>query len=112
MTQTRILEQIGQLPIQERLDIIEGALRLIRQDLRRTGKPQRKQARKAQLAAAARALLPDYAAGGVPVKPAQSAGCRSIASWARQCEEVYHRFRSGNAHDSVYPRLAIVLLRQ
>ena len=64
LTQTRILEQIGQLPIQDRLDIIEGTLRLIRQDLRRTGKPRREQARKVQLAAAARALLPDYAAGG------------------------------------------------
>lgn len=63
MTQVEILEELRKLTTRERLMIIEAALQMIREDLRlREQRPGRRE-REQQLAAAAKALLPDYAAG-------------------------------------------------
>lgn len=64
MTQVEILEELKKLTIPERLTIVEGVLRLIREDLQQVGQPLTRTERKRQLATAAEALLPDYAAGG------------------------------------------------
>ncbi len=64
MTQTEILEELKKLTTTERLATIEAALRLIREDLQQREQPLAQTERKRQLAAAAEALLPDYAAGG------------------------------------------------
>jgi len=64
MTQTEILEELKKLTITERLTIIEAALLLIREDLQQAEQSLVRTGRKQQLAAAAKALLPDYAAGG------------------------------------------------
>jgi len=64
MTQTEVLEKLGSMTTTERLTVIEAALELIREDLRRVELPPARAERKRQLAAAAKALLPDYAAGG------------------------------------------------
>lgn len=64
MVQVEILEELKKLPIPERLTIVEAALRLIREDLQQVGQPLARIERKRQLAEAAEALLPDYAAGG------------------------------------------------
>lgn len=64
MTQVEILEELKRFTIPERLTIIEIALRLIREDLQQVEQPLTRAERRHQLAAAAEALLPDYAAGG------------------------------------------------
>jgi hypothetical protein len=64
MTQAQILEEIGRLPIPDRLTIIEDVLRLIRQDLHHTMQVQKQADLRRQLATAAQALLADYTAGG------------------------------------------------
>ena len=64
MTQVEILEELKNFTISERLTIVEAALRLIREDLQEVGQPLTPTERRRQLAAAAEALLPDYAAGG------------------------------------------------
>jgi hypothetical protein len=64
MTQVEILEELKRFTIPERLTIAETALRLIREDLQQVGRPPTQTERRRQLAAAAEALLPDYAAGG------------------------------------------------
>jgi len=64
MVQVEILEELKKFPIPERLTIVEAALRLIREDLQQVGQPLARIERKRQLAEAAEALLPDYAAGG------------------------------------------------
>jgi hypothetical protein len=64
MAQVEILEELKKFTIPERLIIVEAALRLIREDLQQEGQPLTRIERKRQLAAAAEALLPDYAAGG------------------------------------------------
>lgn len=64
MTQVQILEEIGRLPIPDRLTIIEDVVRLIRQDLRTAKQAQRQADQKRQLATAAQVLLADYAVGG------------------------------------------------
>lgn len=64
MTHTEILQELKKLTTTERLTIVEAALRLIREDLQQVGEPLVPTERKRQLAAAAQALLPDYAAGG------------------------------------------------
>jgi hypothetical protein len=64
MTQVEILEELKKFTISERLTIVEAALRLIREDLQQVGQPLTQTERRRQLAAAAEALLPDYAAGG------------------------------------------------
>jgi len=64
MTQVEILEELEGLTTTERLTIIEAALRLIREDLQHIEPSPAQAERKQQLAAAAEALLPDYAAGG------------------------------------------------
>lgn len=63
MTQVEILEELKKLTISERLTVVEVVLHLIREDLEH-GQPLRRTERKHQLATAAEALLPDYAAGG------------------------------------------------
>lgn len=64
MTQVEILEELKRLTISERLTIVEAVLRLIHEDLQQVEQPLTRIERKRQLAAAAEALLPDYAAGG------------------------------------------------
>lgn len=64
MTQVEILQELKKLTIPERLTIVEGVLRLIREDLQQVGQPLTRTERKRQLATAAEALLEDYAAGG------------------------------------------------
>jgi len=63
MTQTEILEELKKLTTSDRLTIIEAALHLIREDLQQVEPPLARTERQRQLAAAAEALLPDYAAG-------------------------------------------------
>ena len=64
MTQVQILEELKKFTIPDRLTIVEAALRFIREDLRQKEQPLPREERRRQLAAAAEALLPDYAAGG------------------------------------------------
>jgi hypothetical protein len=64
MTHVEILEELKKFPIPERLTLVETALRLIREDLQQVEHPLTQAERKRQLAAAAEALLQDYAAGG------------------------------------------------
>ncbi len=64
MTRTEILDELQKLPMGERLAIAEAALHLIREDLRKAVAPPERTKRAEQLAAAAKALLPDYAPGG------------------------------------------------
>jgi hypothetical protein len=64
MTQTEILEELKKLTTAERLEIIQAALYLIREDLQQVGQPLTRTQRRQQLAAAAEPLLPDYSAGG------------------------------------------------
>lgn len=64
MTRVEILEELKKLTVIERLSIIEAALYLIREDLQQVEQPIARTERKQQLATAAEALRPDYAAGG------------------------------------------------
>ncbi|MBM3135731.1 MAG: hypothetical protein FJZ89_10725 [Chloroflexi bacterium] len=64
MKQIEVLEEIKRFTIPERLTFIEAALHLIREDIQQVKQPKDRKERKRQLAAAAEALLPDYAAGG------------------------------------------------
>ena len=64
MVYGEILEELKRLSTAERLAIVETALRLIRNDLQSTQPPQVSETRKQELAAAAKALLSDYQAGG------------------------------------------------
>ncbi|MBM4047799.1 MAG: hypothetical protein FJ279_22065 [Planctomycetes bacterium] len=59
MTQSEIVDALKKLTATERLTIIEAALRLTHQDLQ-----QARAERTRRLAVAAKALLPDYSAGG------------------------------------------------
>lgn len=64
MAPVGILEELKKLTVPERLTIVEAALRLIREDLQQAEQPLTRAEGKRPLAAAAEALLPDYAAGG------------------------------------------------
>ncbi len=64
MIQTGVIEDLKSLTTTERLNVIEVALRLIREDFQRAEEPPTWAERRGRLAAAAEALLPDYAAGG------------------------------------------------
>jgi 50S ribosomal subunit-associated GTPase HflX len=64
MTQGQILEEIGRLPISDRLTLIEDVLRAVRQDLRHVKQAQRQTNQRRQVATAAKALLADYTEGG------------------------------------------------
>lgn len=64
MTQTEILEALRTLRARERLTVLEVALQQIREDLQQMEQPIALIEKKRQLAAAAEALQPDYAAGG------------------------------------------------
>ena len=64
MTQVEVLEELKRFTIPERITIIEATLRLIREDLQQVRQSLARSERRRQLAAAAEALLPDYAAGG------------------------------------------------
>jgi hypothetical protein len=60
MTNSEITDQLKQLTTAERLAVIEAATRLIQEDLSQAG--TKENAEDAQLAEAAKALLPDYQA--------------------------------------------------
>jgi hypothetical protein len=60
VTQVEILDELNKLPPTERLAIIEGVLRLLRDELREAENLPSGAERRPQLAAAAEALLPDY----------------------------------------------------
>ena len=64
MTQVKFLEEFKKLTLTERLAIIEAELHLVREDFQRIEHPLAQTEKKRQLAAAAKALLPDYVAGG------------------------------------------------
>lgn len=64
MTQVEVLEELKKFTIPERLTFVEAALRLIREELQQAIQPLTRTQRKRQLAAAAEALLHDYAEGG------------------------------------------------
>ena len=64
MTQVEMIKELARFSIPERLAIAEAALRLIRQDLEQARQTLTTEDKKQKLAAAAEALLPDYAAGG------------------------------------------------
>jgi len=58
MTNNEIIDQLKQLTTAERLAVIEAATRLIQEDLSQSG--AKENAGDAQLAEAAKVLLPDY----------------------------------------------------
>lgn len=58
MTQIQILDELRKLSPTERLEVVEAAIHLLREDLQQ---PPAQLERKRQLTAAAEALLPDYA---------------------------------------------------
>lgn len=60
MTYAEILEGLKQLTLAERLALMEAVLHLTREELQQRAQPPDAQVRTAQLAAAAKALLPDY----------------------------------------------------
>ena len=64
MAQMAVLEELEKRTPIERLTVIEAALHLIREDLQQLKRPLTQTERKRELATAAEALLPDYAAGG------------------------------------------------
>jgi hypothetical protein len=64
MTQREIIEQLKKLAPAQRLAIVEATLRSIREELVPAQEPVAKSERGRKLAAAAKALLPDYAQGG------------------------------------------------
>ena len=59
-----IIEEVKRRTTTERLAVTETTLRLIRNDLQSTQPPRISETRKQELAAAAKALLSDYQAGG------------------------------------------------
>jgi hypothetical protein len=61
MTQADILKELEKLAVPDRLAVIETALQSIRHDLRYQTQQADAPGRQRQLAAAAQALLPDYA---------------------------------------------------
>lgn len=62
MTQTEILEALKQMTTEERLEIIEAASRMMREEIKE--KALAKAETDQRLAAAAEAALPDYMPGG------------------------------------------------
>lgn len=62
MTKTEILQALKQMTTEERLEIIEAATRMVREEIEQ--KARHKAEREQQLAAAAEAALPDYMPGG------------------------------------------------
>ena len=60
MTHAEILEQIKKLSLEERLEIIDAAFHLLRDELTRGVHPLTAQDRKRRLSQAADALLQDY----------------------------------------------------
>jgi hypothetical protein len=64
MTEREIMEQLKKLSTAKRLTVVEETLRSIREELEKIEKPVADTDLKRRLAAAAEALLPDYASGG------------------------------------------------
>ncbi len=64
MAQVGILEEIRKLPTRERLTIIESALHLVCEDIQEVEQLFDRTEKKRQMSMAAKALLPDYVAGG------------------------------------------------
>jgi hypothetical protein len=61
MTYTEMLETLKKLTLTERLALMEAALHLMREELQQREQQPATDEKTAQLAAAAQALLPDYA---------------------------------------------------
>jgi hypothetical protein len=64
MTQAEILEALRNLTATERITVIQAALQQIRDDLQHREQVLAQVDKKQRLALAAKALLPDYEAGG------------------------------------------------
>ena len=64
MTSAEILEELRKLPAPERLSILEAALHLTRKEMQQESQAPKWAEEQHQLALAAKALLPDYTAGG------------------------------------------------
>ncbi|HEY7357952.1 MAG TPA: hypothetical protein VH590_15845 [Ktedonobacterales bacterium] len=64
MTSAEILEELRKLPASERLSILEAALHLTREEMQQGAQTPRWTEEQQHLALAAKALLPDYTAGG------------------------------------------------
>lgn len=64
MTYAEILEEIKKLSLKERLEVIDAAIHLLRDELTWKGHPLAPQDRKRVLAQAADALLQDYESNG------------------------------------------------
>ena len=62
--QMKILEELKSFPVTDRIAIVEDVLETIRKDIRQEERPLNRAEKKNKLAAAAEALLPDYAGGG------------------------------------------------
>jgi hypothetical protein len=62
MTYAQMLEALKDLTLAERLALMEAALHLTREELQQREQPPAAQERTERLAAAAKALLPDYTA--------------------------------------------------
>jgi hypothetical protein len=64
MTQREIIEQLKKLAPAQRLAVVEATLRSIREEIALAQEPVKESERERKLAAAAKALLPDYAREG------------------------------------------------
>jgi hypothetical protein len=64
MTPAEILEELKRLPATERLSIVEEVLHLTREEMQQGAQVSQWTEEQQQLARAAKALLPDYSAGG------------------------------------------------
>jgi hypothetical protein len=62
MTYAELLEALKKLTLAERLALMEAVLHLMREELQQGAQPPAAQERSERLAAAAKALLPDYTA--------------------------------------------------
>lgn len=64
MKQTQILKELKDLTTEQQLEVVEVALKLIRENLQAKNIPQHNSNIKRRLSEAADALLPDYSEGG------------------------------------------------
>lgn len=60
MKQLEILEEFKKLSPEERLEVVEAALRIIREDLQKTKKLSNREARRLRLEASAQIMREDY----------------------------------------------------
>ncbi len=64
MKQTQIMEELKNLTTEQQLEVVEGALKLIKNNIKDDNIVRRHSDIKRQLSEAADALLPDYTEGG------------------------------------------------